>query len=103
MDADDRVHVLFARSLAASWPWLSAHAGDPGGLRRTGADGPWDPIWPAWTHVDDGLIDVKEQVGTRKVYAITDRGKQALQEEYERLCRMVQDIQPFLGKGGKLP
>lgn len=53
--------------------------------------------------LDDGLINVKEQVGTRKVYAITDRGKQALQEEYERLCRMVQDIQPFLGKGGKLP
>ena len=101
MDADDRVHVLFARSLAASWPWLSAHAGDPGGLRRTGAAGTLYGLLGRM--LDDGLIDVKEQVGTRKVYAITDRGKQALQEEYERLCRMVQDIQPFLGKGGKLP
>lgn len=51
---------------------------------------------------DDGLIVVREQVGTRKVYAITEQGKQALQEEYERLCRMTQDIQPFLGEGGKL-
>ena len=78
-------------------------AGDPGGLRRTGADGPGTLYGLLGRMLDDGLIDVKEQVGTRKVYAITDRGKQALQEEYERLCRMVQDIQPFLGKGGKLP
>lgn len=52
--------------------------------------------------LDEGLIEVREQVGTRKVYAITDQGREALQTEYERLTDMIRDIQPFLGEGGRL-
>jgi len=39
----------------------------------------------------DGLIVIVQDNGRRKVYAITETGKGALQEEYDRLLAMVQD------------
>ena len=39
----------------------------------------------------DGLLVIVQDDGRRKVYAITETGKAALQEEYKRLTAMVQD------------
>lgn len=39
----------------------------------------------------DGLIVIVQDDGRRKVYAITETGKAALREEYNRLLAMVQD------------
>ncbi|MBQ8176813.1 MAG: PadR family transcriptional regulator [Oscillospiraceae bacterium] len=39
----------------------------------------------------DGLILIAEDDGRRKTYAITDSGKAALKEEYNRLKAMVSD------------
>lgn len=39
----------------------------------------------------DGLIIIAEDDGRRKTYAITDSGKAALKEEYNRLKAMVSD------------
>jgi DNA-binding PadR family transcriptional regulator len=39
----------------------------------------------------DGLIVIVQDDGRRKVYAITEAGKTALQDEYNRLIAMVQD------------
>jgi DNA-binding PadR family transcriptional regulator len=39
----------------------------------------------------DGLIVIVHDDGRRKVYAITETGKAALKEEYNRLIAMVQD------------
>ena len=37
------------------------------------------------------LITLAEEDGRRKTYAITDRGREALRREYERLRHMVED------------
>ncbi|ATW23512.1 PadR family transcriptional regulator [Candidatus Formimonas warabiya] len=39
----------------------------------------------------DGLIVIVQDDGRRKVYAITETGKTALKDEYNRLIAMVQD------------
>lgn len=39
----------------------------------------------------DGLIVIVQDDGRRKVYAITETGKAALKEEYNRLLAIVQD------------
>lgn len=39
----------------------------------------------------DGWIELTENDGRRKNYAITDKGRQALQAEYERLKLLVND------------
>lgn len=39
----------------------------------------------------DGLITLEEQDERRKTYLITDRGREALLEEYRRLKRLVED------------
>ncbi len=39
----------------------------------------------------EGLIQLTEQDGRRKNYAITDAGKQALRAEYARLKQLVSD------------
>jgi len=48
----------------------------------------------------DGLIVIVQDDGRRKVYAITETGKAALQEEYKRLIAMVQD--GIALKGGEI-
>ena len=39
----------------------------------------------------DGWIELTEEDGRRKNYAITDKGRQALQNEYDRLKMLVND------------
>lgn len=39
----------------------------------------------------DGLIVIVKDDGRRKVYAVTEIGKAALQDEYYRLTAMIQD------------
>lgn len=39
----------------------------------------------------EGLIVLTGEDGRRKTYAITDQGRQALRQEYERLRHMVED------------
>lgn len=39
----------------------------------------------------DGLITLENQDERRKTYLITDRGREALLEEYRRLKRLVED------------
>lgn len=39
----------------------------------------------------DGLLCVAEDDGRRKIYRITEEGRQALESEYQRLCSMVRD------------
>lgn len=39
----------------------------------------------------DGWIELTETDGRRKNYAITDKGRQALQNEYDRLKMLVND------------
>ncbi|MCL1914537.1 MAG: PadR family transcriptional regulator [Eubacteriaceae bacterium] len=39
----------------------------------------------------DKLITVEEDDGRRKVYSITDNGKEAFRKEYRRLQNMVRD------------
>jgi DNA-binding PadR family transcriptional regulator len=39
----------------------------------------------------EGLIELKEDDGRKKVYSITESGGRALQEEYNRLLTMVDD------------
>lgn len=39
----------------------------------------------------EGLIELKEDDGRKKVYSITNSGRAALQEEYNRLLTMVDD------------
>ncbi len=39
----------------------------------------------------EGLIKLKEDDGRKKVYSITDTGRAALQDEYNRLLKMVYD------------
>ena len=39
----------------------------------------------------EGLIKLKEDDGRKKVYSITDAGIAALQDEYNRLLKMVYD------------
>ena len=39
----------------------------------------------------DGWIQLTEEDGRRKNYAITDKGRQALQNEYDRLKMLVND------------
>lgn len=39
----------------------------------------------------EGLIELKEDDGRKKVYSITDTGRAALQEEHNRLLTMVYD------------
>ena len=41
----------------------------------------------------DGWIELTEEDGRRKNYAITDKGRQALQNEYDRLKMLVNDGQ----------
>ena len=40
---------------------------------------------------ENGVIRMTGQEGRRKSYVITDRGKQMLQEEYQRLKTMTED------------
>jgi DNA-binding PadR family transcriptional regulator len=39
----------------------------------------------------EGLIELTGEDGRRKNYAITEEGKAALKEEYERLKKLVED------------
>lgn len=39
----------------------------------------------------EGLIRLEEQDARRKTYALTEEGTAALQAEYARLCRLVED------------
>lgn len=39
----------------------------------------------------EGLIELKEDDGRKKVYSITESGRAALQDEYNRLLTMVSD------------
>ena len=39
----------------------------------------------------EGLIRLEEQDARRKTYALTETGRQALETEYARLCRLVED------------
>ncbi len=47
----------------------------------------------------DGLIIIISADGRRKTYAITEDGKSALREEYDRLIFMVQDGNILKGDG----
>lgn len=43
--------------------------------------------------LEDGLIEMERADGRRKVYAITDAGRQALYAEYDRLRAMAHDFE----------
>lgn len=47
----------------------------------------------------DGLIVIVQDDGRRKVYSITETGREALKEEYDRLVFMVRDGNSL--EGGK--
>lgn len=48
----------------------------------------------------EGLITMLEEDGRRKVYAVTDTGKEALRQEWLRLCSMVEDGKKQFGGDG---
>ncbi len=49
----------------------------------------------------DQLISLDEDDGRRKTYSLTERGRNALQQEHQRLVAMVRDGNSYLGGGGE--
>lgn len=48
---------------------------------------------------DDGLIEMQREDGRRKVYLITEDGRAALLQEYERLKAQVNDLERLRAAG----
>lgn len=48
----------------------------------------------------EGLITLEKVEDTRKVYRLTELGRETLEKEYERLRRQVADGAAIFGKGG---
>ena len=48
----------------------------------------------------EGLIVLTKIEDTRKIYRLTDRGWDTLEQEYRRLCRQVADGAAIFGKEG---
>lgn len=51
--------------------------------------------------VDCGMIRETKAEGRRRSYIITDKGRDALQNEYERLCSQTADYLRIMGKDEK--
>lgn len=47
----------------------------------------------------EGWIQQEESDGRRKTYALTDAGRQALEQEYRRLRCMLDDGRPIIEEG----
>lgn len=52
--------------------------------------------------LEDGLIEMERADGRRKVYAITDAGRQALYAEYGRLRAMAHDFEQLRAAEGQM-
>ena len=49
----------------------------------------------------EGMIRETRVEGRKRSYLLTKKGSQALQKEYERLCRMTEDYNRAMGDGGE--
>ena len=48
---------------------------------------------------DAGMVEETRTEGRRRCYRLTEAGKDALEEEYKRLCRQIQDYRQYMKEG----